>query len=117
MPEIVGRWCARCCGAIGGRKFYISGVAELDTSIWDVLAPQEERVGVGEHLCGDRFVELSQLGNWCQLGLLRLGFAPGLVGLSFSWKKKLYITSYNVFTCNVIVYIHQGRREWVDALG
>ena len=62
-------------------------------------------------------MELSQLGKQCQLGLLGLGFAPGLVGLGFSWKKKLYIISYNVFPCNVIIYIHQGRREWVDALG
>jgi len=27
---------------------------------------------------------MSQLGKWCQLGMLGLGFAPGLVGLSFS---------------------------------
>jgi hypothetical protein len=87
MPEIVVGWCARCWGAIGSGKFHISGVAGLDTPIWDVLAPQGERVGAGEHLCGDRFVELSQLGKRCQLGLLGLGFAPGLVGLGISWKK------------------------------
>jgi len=33
------------------------------------------------------YVDFSQLGKRCQLGLLRLGFAPGLVGLSISWKK------------------------------
>jgi hypothetical protein len=82
MPEIVVRWCTRCWGAIGGRIFYISGVAGLDTPIWDVLAPQGERVGAVEHLCGDRFVELSQLGKRCQLGF-GLGCAPGLVGLRF----------------------------------
>ena len=82
-------------GVIGGGKFHISGVAGLYTPIWDVLASQGEQVGegeqvgAGERLCGDRFVELSQLGNRCQLGLLRLSFAPGLVGLSFSWKKSV----------------------------
>jgi len=29
----------------------------------------------------------SKLGRWCQLAFW-LGFAPGLVGLGFSWKKK-----------------------------
>ena len=69
MPEIVVGWCARCWGAIWGGRFYILGVTGLDTPIWDVLAPQGERVGAGEHLWGDRFVELSQLGKRCQLAL------------------------------------------------
>jgi hypothetical protein len=84
MPEMVVGWCTRCWGAIGGGIFYISGVAGLDTPIWDVLAPQGERVGAGEHVYGARFVELSQLGKRCQLALLRLGFALGLVRLGFS---------------------------------
>ena len=79
MPEIMVGWCARCWGAIRGGKFYILGVAGLYTPIWDVLAPQGERVGAGERLCGDRFVELSQLGKRCQLGF-GLGFVAGLVG-------------------------------------
>jgi hypothetical protein len=84
MPEMVVGWCTRCWGAIGGGIFYILGVAGLDTPIWDVLAPQGERVGAGEHVYGARFVELSQLGKRCQLALLRLGFALGLVRLGFS---------------------------------
>ncbi len=32
----------------------------------------------------------SKLGKRCQVGLLRLGFAPGLVVLSFSQKKNAY---------------------------
>jgi len=31
---------------------------------------------------------ISQLGKRCQWGLLGLGFAPGLIGLGFSWKKQ-----------------------------
>ena len=84
MPEIVVGHCTHCWAAIGGGRFYILGVTGLYTPIWDVLAPQGERVGAGECLCGDRFVELSKLGNRCQLDLLRLGFATGLVGLGFS---------------------------------
>ena len=89
MPEIVGGWCTCCWGAIGGGRFYILGVPELDTSIWDVLVAQGEQVGAGECLWGDRFVELSQLGKWCQLGL-QLSFAAGLVENS-----SLYLNFYN----------------------
>ena len=79
MPEIGVGWCACGWWVIGGGKSCILGVAGLYTPIWDVLAPQGERVGAGEPLCGDRFVELSQLGKRCQLGLLRLSFAPGRI--------------------------------------
>jgi len=36
-------------------------------------------------------VRHSKLGKRCQMGLLRLGFAVGLVGLSFSWEKNCII--------------------------
>ena len=87
MPEIVVRWCACCWGVIGGRKFHIFGVAGLDTPIWDVLAPQDKQEGATEHLCMCPSCLVSQLGKLCQLDLLGLSFAPGLVGLGFSWKK------------------------------
>ena len=44
------------------------------------------------------YVDFSQLGKRCQLGLLRLGFAPGLAGLRFSWKKMYIIV--------ITVYLH-----------
>ena len=40
--------------------------------------------GVTDYFC------FSKLGKRCQMGLLRLGFAPGLVVLSFSQKKNAY---------------------------
>jgi len=52
--------------------------------IWDVLAAQGEQEGAGEHRAMCPRCLVSQLGRWCQLGLLGLGFAPGLTGLSFS---------------------------------
>ena len=91
MPEMVVGWCTHCWAAIGGGKLYILGVAGLVTPIWDVLAPQGERVGAGERLWGDRFVELSKLGKRCQMGLLWFSFAPGLIGIGFSQKKKCII--------------------------
>jgi uncharacterized membrane protein YhdT len=39
-----------------------------------------------------------KLGKWCQLGPLLLGFAPGLIGLCFSFEKKCIIAD--------IVYLH-----------
>ena len=71
-------------GGISGGKLYILGVAGYNTPIWDVFPPQGEREEAGERLCGDRLVHFSQLGKRCQLGLLRLSFATGLIGLGFS---------------------------------
>ena len=75
-------------GGFGGGKLYILGVAGYHTPIWDVLAPQGEREEAAERLCGPKLIKLcSQLGKRCQLGLLGLGFAPGLLALHFSWLK------------------------------
>jgi len=63
---------------------YISGVARYNKLIWDVLALEGEREEAGEHIYGAKFVELSQLGKQCQMGLPPLSIAPGLVGLSFT---------------------------------
>jgi hypothetical protein len=71
-------------GGFGGGKLYILGVAGYNTPIWDVLALQGEREEAGERLWGDRLLLFSQLGKRCQMGLLGLGFAAGLVGLGFS---------------------------------
>ena len=78
MPETVVRWCARCWahwGGIEGGKFYIWEGIIYYTLIWDVLVPAGERVGAGEHLQRVPEVWPSQLGRWCQLGLLGLGFS------------------------------------------
>jgi len=71
-------------GGGGGRKLFILGVAGYNKPIWDVLALEGEWEEAGEHLYSAKFVELSQLGKQCQMGLLRLGFAAGLVGLRIS---------------------------------
>ena len=110
---VVG-WCTRCWGTIGGGKFYILGVAGLYMPIWDVLAPQGGWVGAGERLCGDRFVELCKLGKWCQLGLLRLSFAAGLVRLGFS-RKKMCIIVYKVYLHVIYLFINlrAGENGWM----
>jgi len=41
---------------------------------------------------------MSQLGKWCQLGLLGLSFAPGLIVVGFSQKKECIIVA--------ITYLH-----------
>jgi len=71
-------------GGISGRKLYILGVTGYNTPIWDVLVLQREWEEAGERLYSARFVELSQLGKRCQLGLPRLGFAVALIVLGFS---------------------------------
>ena len=88
MPDVAGGWVhSELLGALGGisgGKLYILGIAGYNKPIWDVLALEGERVEAGEHLYGAKFVELSQLGKRCQMGLLGLGFAARFVGLGFS---------------------------------
>jgi len=73
-------------GLLGGRKLYILGVAGFITPIWDVLAPKGEWEEAGEHIYSAKTNQIfSQLGKQCQLALLGLGFALGLLGLHFSW--------------------------------
>ena len=75
---------ALAVGQDGGQKLYILGVAGYNKPIWDVLALQGEREEAGERLYGAKFVELSKLGKRCQLGMLGLGFAIGLIVVGFS---------------------------------
>jgi restriction endonuclease S subunit len=55
------------------------------------------------------YVDFSQLGKRCQLGLLGLGFAPGLAGLGFSWKKNVYYSNYSIFTSDTPFFKYMGR--------
>jgi hypothetical protein len=73
-----------------GRDILYLCIYGLYTPIWDVLAPQGEREEAGKRLRTCSRSPGSQLGKRCQLGLLGLGFAPGLLGLHFSWLK-MYI--------------------------
>ena len=78
---------AHSVGGIWGGKFDIWEEIMYYTPIWDVLAPQGERVGAGEQRAMRPRSLTSKLGRWCQLGLLGVVFAAGLVGVGFSWKK------------------------------
>ena len=71
-------------GCIGCRKLYILGVAGYDTPIWDVLVTEGERDEAAKHIYSPKLIKISQLGKQCQWDLLRLDFAPGLMGLGIS---------------------------------
>ena len=120
MPDVAGGWLCSLLGASGeilGGKLYIFGVAGYITPIWDVLALQGERDGAGQRLWGAKLIKYFPIRQPVPVGLARARFCwLGSLGSVFHGKK-LYITSYNVLTCNVIFYIRPGRREWVDALG
>ena len=49
---------------------------------------------------------MSQLGKRCQLALLGLGFAPGLVGLGFSLKKKKGIVVDSTYLHTIYSFIN-----------
>jgi len=60
---------------------------------------------------------MSQLGKRCQLGMLRLGFAPGLVWARFFIKKNVYYSKYSISTYILLFFKCLGRREWMDRIG
>ena len=81
MSDVIGGWlCSllRTLGGDSGRDILYLGIYGLYTSIWDVLAPEGEQEGAQKRLATRSRSPGSQLGKWCQLGFLGLGFAPGL---------------------------------------
>jgi len=57
---------------------------------------------------------ISQLGKRCQWGLLGLGFAPGLVGLGFSWKKQGIIgNTIHLYLFSFFSVVRGGRGGWM----
>jgi len=51
------------------------------------------------------------------VGLAQASFCSWAHWAGFFIEKKVYCSRYSIFTCNVVIYIRLGRREWVDALG
>ena len=87
MSDVVGGWLYSLLHTLGGdfrRDILYLGIYALYTSIWDVLAPEGEQEGAQKRSTTRPRSPGSQLGKRCQLGLLGLGFAPGLVLLRFS---------------------------------
>jgi len=104
-------------GCVGGGKLYILGVAGYIT-IYTHLGCFGARGGAGGGcLYGAKFVQFSQLGKRCQLGLLELGFCSWARWARFFIDKKLYIGKYNTFISITPLSVGQGRQEWVDGIG
>jgi hypothetical protein len=56
----------------------------------------------------------SQLGKRCQKGLLRLGFAPGLIGLGFSWKKiYIIVDTIHMYVFYPFLWLRGGENRWM----
>jgi hypothetical protein len=110
MPEAVVGWCARCWarwGGIGGGNFYIWEGIVYYMPIWDVLAPQGERVGAGEHVATHPSCPVSQLGRRC---------CSWARWARFFIEKKMYCGRHSVFTYNLLFYKLVSRREWMDGV-
>jgi len=106
MPEMVVRWCAHCWG----RKLYILGVAGYDTPIWDVLAPEEEWVVVGEHVHGAKLIIFFPIRQAVPDGLAQAQFCSWARSAWVFIEQKTYITRYSVFTFNIMLSKCPGRR-------
>jgi hypothetical protein len=80
----VGVLAVGCVGGDLGREIVYFGGSRVNTPIWDVLALQGEQEGLESVYTVPNLKIMSQLGKRCQLGLLELGFAAGLIVLGFS---------------------------------
>jgi hypothetical protein len=108
MPDVAGGGVHLLLGTLGwiwGGKLYILGVAGFVTPIWDVLAPEGEQEGAQKHSTTCSRSLGSQLGNWCQLGLLGLGFATGLVVVGFS-RIKICIIAEKMYLHVIYHFLH-----------
>jgi hypothetical protein len=120
MPDVAGGWLRsllRTLGGIFGREMLYLGVAGLDTPIWDVLAPQGEQERALNHLtmCSRSPAFLIR-----QVVPVGLGWAQFCCWARWAWffmVENMYITNYIVFTHNLIIFMHRGKREWVDGSG
>jgi hypothetical protein len=82
MPVVGGWWFA--VGHIGGREILYFGGSGVHYTHLGCFGARGGAGEAAERIDGPRISKFSQLGKRCQLALLGLGFAPGLVGLGFS---------------------------------
>jgi len=102
---------------ISGGKLYILGVAGYDTPIWDVLVLQGEQEEAGECLHGAKFENYVPIRQVVPVGLAWARFCSWACCGWFFTEKKVYYSSYHIFTYNVLFYKLLGRRERVDGIG
>jgi len=96
---------------------YILGVAGYDTPIWDVLVLQGEQEEAGEHLHGAKFENYVPIRQVVPVGLAWARFCSWARCGWFFTEKKVYYSSYHIFTYNVLFYKLLGRQERVDGIG
>ena len=98
----------------GGEKTYL-GRGELIIIITSICVPQRGRDGMD--CIGVVWMSFSINRSRHQLGACwRTNMLLGLQGSVFHNKNK-YLSRYNVFTYNQILYIGLGSQEWVDGIG
>jgi hypothetical protein len=85
-------------GQLGAGNFYIWEEIIYYTPIWDVLAPEGEQKGALNHLTMRTRSPAFLIRKAVPVGFLKLIFAAGLVGLSFSGLK--------ICTLLATVYLH-----------
>ena len=96
MPNVAVGWFSSSLGGLGALwewEIWHMGAPNIDTPIWDIFARQREQGQAGNPKSMRvrsppspiRQVRIRQV---VPVGLLGLDFAVGLVGLSFSYKKK-----------------------------
>ena len=104
-------------GGISGGKLYISGVAGFNTSIWDVLAPEEEQEEARERLYGAKFENYVPIRQAVPVGLARAQICCWARCARIFIIKFTDMSSYSLFTHISAFFVHLGMREWMDGNG
>jgi hypothetical protein len=120
MPDVAVGWLRsllRMLGGIFGREISYLGVAGLVTPIWDVLAPQGEQERALNHLRTCSRSLAFPIRKAVPVVLDQAQFCCWARWAWFFAVENMYITSYTVFTHNIIFFIHRGKWEWMDGSG
>jgi hypothetical protein len=117
MLEAVIGWCAHCWarwGGMGREILYFGGSRVQYTHLGCFGARGGSGGGGRAYIRCQTNQNPSQLGRQCLLDLLRLGFAPGLVALGFSYIKKhtvVYTAYLHTIYCFINVWAHEHQEK------
>ena len=74
-------------------------------------------MGGCEHAALDDAARSFRLGKMPSIWPSRPSFCYWAPWAQFFMVEIVYLGSYNVFTCNTLIFTHLGDREWVDGEG
>jgi len=120
MPDVAVRWLHSLLGALGGDfgwDILYLGVAELDTPIWNFLAPKGEQEEVPNHLRMGSISPGFPIRQVVPLGLAQARFCSWACWALFFMEKQMYYSTYSTSISIPPFSVAPGRPEWMDVFG